>query len=130
MYMYIKSDFILIENTCVRVVITYHIQYLIILTELGSLSICCIFLGVVVIDEVPEVTNDDPAFLFEQNDGFQEVTSKRTIRSKQKAQQEIELMKQKELSKKSVSKVLILHAITISLIEFYTKKKPSLPNEE
>lgn len=60
----------------------------------------------VVIDEVPEVTNDDPAFLFEQNDGFQEVTSKRTIRSKQKAQQEIELMKQKELTKKSVSKVL------------------------
>ncbi|XP_078324244.1 uncharacterized protein LOC111125384 isoform X5 [Crassostrea virginica] len=65
------------------------------------------YASVVVIDEVPEVTNDDPAFLFEQNDGFQEVTSKRTIRSKQKAQQEIELMKQKELTKKSVSKVVV-----------------------
>jgi hypothetical protein len=53
------------------------------------------------------VTNDDPAFLFEQNDGFQEVTSRRTIRIKQKAQQEIELQKQKEQTKKSpVSKVL------------------------
>ncbi|XP_048776168.2 protein PRRC2C-like isoform X5 [Ostrea edulis] len=65
------------------------------------------YASVVVIDEVPEVTNDDPAFLFEQNDGFQEVTSKRTIRSKQKAQQEIELMKQKEQTKKSVSKVVV-----------------------
>lgn len=74
-------------------------------------SCICVVLGVVVIDEVPEVTNDDPAFLFEQNDGFQEVTSKRTIRSKQKAQQEIELMKQKEQTKKSVSKVLLIRTI-------------------
>lgn len=94
---------------------------MIIQTDVGLLPFCSVFSGVVVIDEVPEVTNDDPAFLFEQNDGFQEVTSKRTIRSKQKAQQEIELMKQKELSKKSVSKVYVFHEFEISYIGFYYK---------
>lgn len=89
------------------------------------------YASVVVIDEVPEVTNDDPAFLFEQNDGFQEVTSKRTIRSKQKAQQEIELMKQKELSKKSVSKVVVkpksAHAKVLSVEKQPRYKTSKLP---
>jgi len=41
--------------------------------------------GVVVIDDQPEVSIDDPSFLFESNEGFQEVTSRRTQKSKQKA---------------------------------------------
>ena len=66
------------------------------------------------IDEVPEVTNDDPAFLFEQNDGFQEVTSRRAFKNKQKAQLEAE--KQKEQQKKpTVSKVLLLSLKTVNL---------------
>lgn len=40
--------------------------------------------GVVVIDDQPEVTIDDPNFLFENNDGFQEVQSKKA-KSKLKA---------------------------------------------
>lgn len=40
--------------------------------------------GVVVIDDQPEVTIDDPNFLYENNDGFQEVQSKKA-KSKQKA---------------------------------------------
>lgn len=44
--------------------------------------------GVVVIDDQPEVSIDDPAFLFESNEGFQEVTSRKTQKSKQKAAQE------------------------------------------
>ena len=39
----------------------------------------------VVIDDQPEVSIDDPSFLFESNEGFQEVTSRRTQKSKQKA---------------------------------------------
>jgi len=46
------------------------------------------FIGVVVIDDQPEVSIDDPAFLFENNEGFQEVTSRKTQKSKQKAAQE------------------------------------------
>jgi hypothetical protein len=38
--------------------------------------------GVVVIDDQPEVTFDDPNFLFESNEGFQEVYSKKTQRTK------------------------------------------------
>ena len=44
--------------------------------------------GVVVIDDQPEVSIDDPAFLFESNEGFQEVTSRKALKSKQKAAQE------------------------------------------
>lgn len=40
--------------------------------------------GVVVIDDQPEVTIDDPNFLYENNDGFQEVQSKKA-KSKLKA---------------------------------------------
>ena len=49
----------------------------------------------VVIDDQPEVTIDDPAFLFENNNGFQEVTSKRALKTKLK--QEAELLKKMEL---------------------------------
>lgn len=55
----------------------------------------CNFLsGVVVIDDQPEVTIDDPAFLYENNDGFQEVTSKKALKIKLK--QEAELLKKTE----------------------------------
>ena len=40
------------------------------------------YASVVVIDDQPEVTIDDPQFLFESNEGFQEVCSKRTAKSK------------------------------------------------
>ena len=46
------------------------------------------------IDDQPEVTIDDPAFLFENNDGFQEVQSRKTIKTKLK--QEAEQMKKTE----------------------------------
>lgn len=54
--------------------------------ELLFVILC--FAGVVVIDDQPEVSIDDPAFLFESNEGFQEVTSRKTQKSKQKAAQE------------------------------------------
>ena len=40
------------------------------------------------IDDQPEVSIDDPAFLFETNEGFQEVTSKKAQKTKQKVAQE------------------------------------------
>jgi len=40
-----------------------------------------------VIDDQPEVTNDDPNFLFDKDDGFQEVQSKKAMKIKQKAQE-------------------------------------------
>lgn len=50
------------------------------------------------IDDQPEVTIDDPAFLFENNDGFQEVTSKKTLKIKLK--QEAEQQKKTEQQQK------------------------------
>ena len=50
----------------------------------------------VVIDDQPEVSIDDPSFLFESNEGFQEVTSRRTQKSKQKAALEEALKKSQE----------------------------------
>ena len=38
--------------------------------------------GVVVIDDQPEVTFEDPNFLFESNEGFQEVCSKKAQKNK------------------------------------------------
>ena len=46
------------------------------------------YASVVVIDDQPEVTIDDPAFLFENNDGFQEVTSKKTAKKQKVAIEE------------------------------------------
>ncbi|CAG5131457.1 unnamed protein product, partial [Candidula unifasciata] len=55
--------------------------------------------GVVVVDNMREVTNDDPNFLYENNDGFQEVTSKRTLKIKQR-QIEAEQKKTEKAQKK------------------------------
>jgi len=64
----------------------------------------CLIVGVVVIDDAPEVTIDDPNFLYDSNEGFQEVTSKKAFKSKQKAQQEAELKKQ--IEQKKTAKVI------------------------
>ena len=68
------------------------------------------YLGVVVIDDQPEVSIDDPAFLFESNEGFQEVTSKKQQKKTIKAAQE-EAAKQKtqeeEKAKKEKSKKVL-----------------------
>ncbi len=53
--------------------------------------------GVVVIDDQPEVSIDDPAFLYESNEGFQEVTSRKAQKSKQKAAAEEAQKKQVEM---------------------------------
>lgn len=45
------------------------------------------------VDNHPEVSIDDPSFLFEKNEGFQEVTSRRALKSKLKAAQQEEAMK-------------------------------------
>ena len=57
----------------------------------------CSFSGVVVIDDQPEVSIDDPSFLFESNEGFQEVTSRRALKIKQKAAALEEAKKTQEL---------------------------------
>jgi len=57
------------------------------------------YASVVVIDDQPEVSIDDPAFLFEKDDGFQTVTSKR---NKQKAAQEDLIKKTQELQQQAV----------------------------
>jgi len=62
------------------------------------LSFTCLLSGVVVIDNQPEVTIDDPAYLFETNEGFQEVMSKKTQRQKQKLVQEQIATKKSEQS--------------------------------
>ncbi|XP_059171972.1 protein PRRC2C-like isoform X2 [Physella acuta] len=56
--------------------------------------------GVVVVDDLQEVTTDDPNFLFESNDGFQEVTSKRTLKIKQKLIEAEQKKSEKEAMKK------------------------------
>ncbi|XP_064649744.1 protein PRRC2C-like isoform X2 [Lineus longissimus] len=56
--------------------------------------------SVVVIDDQLECSIDDPAFLYETNEGFQEVVSKKAMKSKQKAAQEAEVKKQLEQKKK------------------------------
>ena len=53
----------------------------------------------VVIDDHPEVSIDDPSFLFESNEGFQEVTSRKSQKSKQKAAQEEANKKSQEQQK-------------------------------
>lgn len=54
----------------------------------------------VVVDDLQEVTTDDPNFLFESNDGFQEVTSKRTLKIKQKLIEAEQKKTEKEAMKK------------------------------
>jgi len=64
--------------------------------ETGKLCLMRLCTGVVVIDDQPEVSIDDPSFLFESNEGFQEVTSRRTQKSKQKAALEEAMKKSQE----------------------------------
>lgn len=52
------------------------------------------YASVVIVDDQPEVTVDDPAFIFETNDGFQEVMSKKAQKERQKALLEAEVKKQ------------------------------------
>lgn len=52
------------------------------------------------IDDQPEVTIDDPSFLFESNEGFQEVTSKKTLKIKQKQIEAEQKKTEKEAQKK------------------------------
>ena len=66
------------------------------------MCVCCLQ-GVVVIDDQPEVSIDDPAFLFETNEGFQEVTSKKAQKNRQKAAQE-EMLKKQTLEQKKKEK--------------------------
>ena len=62
------------------------------------------------IDDQPEVTIDDPNFLFENNDGFQEVQSRKALKVKQK-EREAEIRKQTQdapvKKKEAVSKVRV-----------------------
>ena len=66
-----------------------------------------LYAGVVVIDDQPEVTIDDPNFLYESNEGFQEVKTKKSQKSKQKALQEAEQRKQSEQKKETITKVIL-----------------------
>jgi len=52
--------------------------------------------GVVVIDDLPEVSIDDPSFLLETNEGFQEVVSRRTQKEKKKQKAALEVMKKSQ----------------------------------
>ena len=78
------------------------------------------FLGVVVIDDQPEVTIDDPNFLFENNDGFQEVQSKKA-KSKLKAA-EAETKKQTEIQEiVTIKKKEIISKVNkVAWLYFYT----------
>ena len=71
--------------------------------------------GVVVIDDQPEVTIDDPNFLYENNDGFQEVQSKKALKVKQK-EREAEIRKQtmevQPKKKEVVSKVRVCQSVS------------------
>lgn len=72
-------------------------------------------------DDLQEVTIDDPNFLFEKNEGFQEVTSKRTLKIKQKLEAEQkktekEAQKKKEHQNKVISRwiLLLFCALTVA----------------
>lgn len=78
------------------------------------LSIKCIS-GVVVIDDQPEVTIDDPDFLYENNDGFQEVQSKKALKSKQKAQEAENKKQVTEGQENAIKKKEVVSKVSISL---------------
>lgn len=59
--------------------------------------------GVVIVDDQPEVTIDDPAFIFEANEGFQEVMSRKTQKERQKALLEAEKKQSQGKKEKDVS---------------------------
>ncbi|ESN95441.1 hypothetical protein HELRODRAFT_179518 [Helobdella robusta] len=60
------------------------------------------YASVVIIDNHPEVSIDDPSFLFEKNEGFQEVTSRKALKSKIKAAQQEEALKQQQLQQQQL----------------------------
>lgn len=80
----------------------------------GVFIVSIVLPGVVIVDDQPEVTVDDPAFIFETNDGFQEVMSKKAQKERQKALLEAEVKKQVQLKKeKDVSAAYLLIDITV-----------------
>ncbi|CAL1533961.1 unnamed protein product [Lymnaea stagnalis] len=70
--------------------------------------------GVVVVDDLQEVTIDDPNFLFESNEGFQEVTSKRTLKIKQKLEAEQKKTEKEAQKKKEHSNKVVVRPKGIS----------------
>uniref|UniRef100_T1IR03 BAT2 N-terminal domain-containing protein n=1 Tax=Strigamia maritima TaxID=126957 RepID=T1IR03_STRMM len=62
------------------------------------------YASVVIVDDQPEVSVDDPAYIFETNDGFQEVMSKKAQKERQKAMMEAEIKKQNQTKKEDKSK--------------------------
>ena len=65
------------------------------------------YASVVVIDDQPEVSIDDPTFLFENNEGFQEVTSKKQQKKTIKAAQEEAARQKVQDEKKEKTKKVI-----------------------
>lgn len=57
------------------------------------------YASVVIVDDQPEVTTEDPKFIFDTNDGFQEVMSKKAQKERQKALIEAEIKKQTQTKK-------------------------------
>lgn len=68
-----------------------------------------------VIDDQPEVTIDDPDFLYENNDGFQEVQSKKALKSKQKAQEAENKKQVTEGQENAIKKKEVVSKVSISL---------------
>ena len=59
------------------------------------INVIIIILGVVVIDDQPEVSNVDPAYLFDSNDGFQRVVSKNK-KNRQRVEEILAVAQQKK----------------------------------
>lgn len=71
----------------------------------------------VVIDDQPEVTVDDPLYIFDGNDGFQEVMSKKTQKERQKALLEEQIRRQNIEKKKKEKEEVRIHKVTEREIE-------------
>ena len=74
------------------------------------------------IDDQPEVSIDDPAFLFESNEGFQEVTSKKAQKVKQKAVAEEAMRKQAHEAKKKDAVISTKVKVRINVTPSYVLK--------
>lgn len=73
------------------------------------------------IDDQPEVTIDDPAFLFDSNDGFQEVTSKKTMRIKLKEEAEQQKKTEQQQKKRDSSNKVILLRHMLYITSYMSK---------
>ena len=74
------------------------------------------YASVVVIDDQPEVSIDDPTFLFENNEGFQEVTSKKQQKKTIKAaQEEAARQKVQDEKKEKTKKACISLSLTFGI---------------